>query len=228
MNELFENRIKTHSLFLLISFIFLNLSILCLVPEAYAGRTGNLIGRVTDQKTGEPVINGKVAGVNQQWDWKTDYDGKYFLLNILPGIYEIEVSHIEFHTNVISEVTIIRDSTTVVDIELLPRHPERVSISTPPHNINRLLKTGLFTGKVTDKITGEPVSNANVQIIDLNSLVTTDTSGFFRTNFIVSGIYNIQISCVGYRIKILKDFNIKALVTTELKIELEREETEPE
>ncbi|MBI2950731.1 carboxypeptidase regulatory-like domain-containing protein, partial [bacterium] len=63
---------------------------------ATAGTVGKLTGRVTDLK-GEalPGVNVAISGTNR--GAVTGADGSYFILNVDPGIYQVEASMVGYH-----------------------------------------------------------------------------------------------------------------------------------
>lgn len=80
--------------------------------------TGILKGTVRDSMTQEPLsqanifIEGTVIGA------VTDYEGRFILFNLLPGIYTVRVSLLGYSTCVNNDVKIRAGETTVVDINL--------------------------------------------------------------------------------------------------------------
>jgi outer membrane receptor protein involved in Fe transport len=88
---------------------------------ARAGTTGKITGRVVDA-AGEPVIGASVEVVGQGLGAYTDADGRYSVLRIPPGTYEIKVSHVDvemmLQTKVIQAVVVSVDQTTWLNVEL--------------------------------------------------------------------------------------------------------------
>ncbi|NQU05356.1 MAG: carboxypeptidase-like regulatory domain-containing protein, partial [Calditrichaeota bacterium] len=99
-------------------FLFTLFCISIIISISYAGTTGKIVGKITEKDTGEPIIGANVQGVNQTWGAATDMDGEFTILNISPGIYELEISHVEYHTITMENVNINIDLTTELDIEL--------------------------------------------------------------------------------------------------------------
>jgi len=83
-----------------------------------AGGHGKLIGRVTDVKTGEGIINANVVIIGSNFGASTDLDGNYSILNIPPGIYTMEVTCIGYHDWKMKDVYITSDSPTKVNVQL--------------------------------------------------------------------------------------------------------------
>jgi len=88
------------------------------VPLAVrAGTTGKLAGAVTD-KSGKPVANATVALAGQPFGNWADKDGRYNILNIPPGTYDVLVSHIAYKPTTIKGVGISADETTWLNVQL--------------------------------------------------------------------------------------------------------------
>ncbi|MCB0314181.1 MAG: carboxypeptidase-like regulatory domain-containing protein, partial [Calditrichaeota bacterium] len=70
--------------------------LLMLFGWALAGTTGKIAGRISDAKTGESLI-----GVNLQLEGtalgsSTDVDGYFVILNVPPGLYNLNISYIGY------------------------------------------------------------------------------------------------------------------------------------
>ena len=89
-----------------------------LIPAAVqAGTTGKLAGRVAD-KQDKPVANATVAVAGQPFGNWADQDGRYNILNIPPGTYDILVSHIAYKPMTVKGVSISADETTWLNLQL--------------------------------------------------------------------------------------------------------------
>ena len=77
-----------------------------------------------------------------------------------------------------------------------------------------LLCTKLFTqnnnisGLVIDRYTGQPIEFANVSIVDLGLGSSTDSLGFFKINNLNPGIYNLQVSFIGYKTETIYELKL--------------------
>lgn len=83
-----------------------------------AGITGKLVGTITDAGTGEalPTANIQVVGTNL--GAATDLNGKFFIINLPPGVISVRTSYIGYETLTISNVKIMVDLTTTLNIKL--------------------------------------------------------------------------------------------------------------
>ena len=85
---------------------------------ARAGITGILEGRVADKKTREPLVGVTIIFPSLHQGGTTDADGNYQIKNIRAGVYSVRFSIIGYKTIVMTEVTILPDLRTKVNIEM--------------------------------------------------------------------------------------------------------------
>jgi hypothetical protein len=82
-----------------------------------AGTTGKLTGKVVNRETGEAVADATIREVKTRlFGGPADDNGKFFILNIPPGIYDVEVTHMNYHQLVIKNVQINIDYTTTLTL----------------------------------------------------------------------------------------------------------------
>src|SRR3972149_3887368 len=95
---------------------------LCLVFALAAAvlsqETGKIAGKVHIRSTGEPRIGAVVVVKGTQLGASTDIDGNYFILNILPGEYEISASFLGYQKVTQSGVVVNINRTTTLDFSL--------------------------------------------------------------------------------------------------------------
>jgi len=84
-----------------------------------AGVTGKLAGKVTDATTGEALVGANVMIIGTTLGSAADLDGNYAILNIPPGIYSVKVSYLGYQPNILNEVRIVVDQTTLIDFRLI-------------------------------------------------------------------------------------------------------------
>jgi len=101
---------KSTHLFLLLALFLVNLS--------YAGVTGKITGRITDQTSNEPLPGVNVVIKGTMMGAATDMEGKFFILNVPPGTYTLSVSMIGYTTKEITNVSVSSDLTTTINIQL--------------------------------------------------------------------------------------------------------------
>jgi outer membrane receptor for ferrienterochelin and colicin len=84
----------------------------------YAGTTGKLSGSVKDAQTGEDLVGANIMIVGTDLGAATNVNGSYVILNIPPGTYSVKISFIGYESKIVTEVGIIVDQTTLLDISL--------------------------------------------------------------------------------------------------------------
>ena len=85
-----------------------------LVTNAMAFADGNIAGKISDEKTGEPVIGATVMVKGTGKGTATDVDGR-FQITIAAGDYSVEVRYLGYQPKDISDVVVKDGQTTTVD-----------------------------------------------------------------------------------------------------------------
>jgi len=83
--------------------------------------SGTLKGTLTDSETGEPLPFVNIVlqkGDRQVTGSATDFDGKYTIKPIPPGVYDVLISYVGYNAKKIEGVQINNDKISFVDIEL--------------------------------------------------------------------------------------------------------------
>lgn len=80
--------------------------------------TGNLKGKITDSKTGDPLVGANVIILNHTWGAATAIDGKYEIKNIPVGVYSVKISYVGYEPKIIHKINIEANKTYVVNAEL--------------------------------------------------------------------------------------------------------------
>jgi len=88
------------------------------IQLTFAGTTGKITGVVTDSETGEPLpgVNVIIQGTN--YGAATDLSGVFFILNVPPGIHDLEANFIGYARMTIQEVRVVVDMTTTTNISM--------------------------------------------------------------------------------------------------------------
>ncbi len=94
--------------------------LLLLPVVAVAGTTGKIEGKVTDQSTGQPLALANVQIVGSNVGANTDEEGRFFILNVPAGRYNVRVAYVGYKETLVYNVTIIADFTTTQDVALQP------------------------------------------------------------------------------------------------------------
>ncbi len=84
---------------------------------AVAGTTGTISGRVLDPD-GKPVVAATVIVVGTRLGAYTDAEGKFLILNVAPGTYDVKASRLGFNAVTMSGVIASADNTTRIDLKM--------------------------------------------------------------------------------------------------------------
>ncbi len=81
--------------------------------------------------------------------------------------------------------------------------------------------TGKLVGRVVDKRSGKPLEGVNIVIVGTHLGAATDAAGKFAIYNIPAGVYEVQVSMIGYRIVHYKNVRILMDLKTVLHVQLE-------
>jgi len=87
----------------------------CIVVPSFAFDNGRITGKVTDQKTGEPLIGVTVLIQGTSHGTVTDVTGNY-TLNAAPGTYTLEFKYMGYQTKAITEVIVKSSGATSLPV----------------------------------------------------------------------------------------------------------------
>lgn len=93
------------------------LLVLLLAPSV-ALAAGKVVGTVLDSESGRPLINVNVILVDTRHGSATDLDGRYLILNVPPGNYDLKASIVGYQTVTVKGVRITDGRTTTIDLEM--------------------------------------------------------------------------------------------------------------
>ncbi len=140
--------------------------------------TGDIVGKVTDSITGEPVPNVQVYTEPPTQVVSTDQNGEFSIPDVPEGEYEVRY-HKDGYQDDSKKVVVKAGQVVRADLSLKP------------------LK-GLVYGTVMDAETSEPIPGASVTTVPPTVSVTTDAEGNYRIGPIGIGLYTVKVSKEGY------------------------------
>lgn len=94
-----------------LNLLFVSICVVISISVLFAGTTGKIAGRVTDEVSGEPLAGVNIVLMGTSMGAATDIDGNYTILNISPGLYSIKAMMIGYAPMVIEEVRVNVDVT---------------------------------------------------------------------------------------------------------------------
>ena len=155
------------------------LVILFFLKPLYSGTTGKIAGRITDEDN-NPLIGCNVIIKGTSLGAASDLDGKYFILNIPPGVYEISSSMIGYGTVTITGVQVIVDLTAKADFTLNTEtiEGEEITVTAEKPTV-RLDQTSMSAVVSSEDIENLPVTDVG-DIIELQAGIVRDPSGGFH------------------------------------------------
>jgi outer membrane receptor protein involved in Fe transport len=83
-----------------------------------SGITGKIQGVVSDTYTDEPIPYADVIIAGTEMGAATDAEGRFYILNVPPGRYTVEVSYIGYQTKRITDVVVEIDRTTRLEVDI--------------------------------------------------------------------------------------------------------------
>lgn len=94
------------------------LVVLLAAATSFAGTTGKIAGKVTDQKSREPLLGVNIVVIGTRLGAVTDFDGNFIILQVPPGIYTVRASLIGYQEVIYENVRVSIDLTTPLDFQL--------------------------------------------------------------------------------------------------------------
>ncbi len=136
----------------------------------FAGTTGKIAGNITDAKTGEPLYGANVVVKGTSMGAASDVDGNYVIVNIIPGIYTINVTMIGYQPLQYENIRVSSDLTTTIDCELTMTTVdlgESIIVTAERKLVTRDMTSSLST-MAADQIEDLPVSSVT-EVLRLNA-----------------------------------------------------------
>jgi outer membrane receptor protein involved in Fe transport len=119
---------------------------LFIVQGAFAGTSGKLSGRVLDNKK-QPLAGANLAIPSARLGALSDAEGRFAIIGIPAGTYEVKVNLLGYGPVVVQDVRISADNTTALDVELAeaPLLMKEVVISAQRPVVNLKLTSTIST-----------------------------------------------------------------------------------
>ena len=145
----------------------------------YAGTTGKIVGKVTDEN-GNALIGCNVIVKGTSLGAATNQNGEYFILNVPPGYYQVSASMIGYGGVTIKDLQVIVDLTAKANFRLNTEsiEGEEVVVVAETPTV-RLDQTSMAAVISADDIENLPVSEIS-DLIELQAGVVKDESGGFH------------------------------------------------
>ena len=145
-----------------------------LVPEDVANIINNLESQASDSEIIQPVVDPIKLDIDENGQFEVE----------LPAGTNYKIIATDDSGNLgaqIDNISVSEQQTTEVEI-----------------TNTDLVATGSAKLTVQSLLTGNPIDNATITLLDLNSQITTSTQGIAELNQLAKGSYQISISAQGY------------------------------
>jgi hypothetical protein len=150
--------------------------------QLMAGTTGKIAGVVTDNSTGDPLVGANVVIVDQAMGAAVDPDGDFYILNVPPGVYTLEVTMMGYATTQLTDVRVFIDRTTPLDIQLesTTLEAEEITVVAPRIVVKRDVSQSEISAS-GDQIDDTPVVQDVTSYMNLQAGIhTVISSGFLE------------------------------------------------
>lgn len=168
---------------------FITLLFVCFSAVVFAQGTGKISGIVTDKKTGESLIGAgvKIAGTTKAV--ATDTAGKYSLVGLEPGKYELEVSYVTYATKKISNIEVKAGEITNLNINLEEANSQTLTQVVISAQINKETEIALLSsqknaveikqGIGAQELSRKGVSDVEEGLTKITGITKVDGRGLF-------------------------------------------------
>jgi hypothetical protein len=159
----------------------------------FNGISGKIQGVVIDEATNAPIPYVNVVILNTELGTATDQDGTFFILNVLPSIYTVEISCVGYQTQQIKDVIVEIDQTARLKIILTqaPIEMEPITIiSKTPFVKKDMTGTTYIVRK--DELAALPIDYTISLIAFQPSVANLDTALYVRGGRATEVLYMID------------------------------------
>jgi hypothetical protein len=161
------------------------------LPSLAFAQNAKLAGTITDAETGDPIPGATVALEGTQQGAATDEQGRYVIIGIEPGTYDIRVSFVGYTTEVTRGVLLTSNRTTTFSTELSTEVIQggEVIVEAEEPVVDQSQTTS------RSLVTGEEISN--LPVADLEGVVARTSNAYegfvrgsrrFETRTVVEGV----------------------------------------
>ena len=136
------------------------LLLLLSVSLLWSGTTGKVAGKVIAKDNGEPVIGATIMIVGTSLGAATDLNGYFTILNVPPGIFNVQVSFIGYRKVIVNNLRVFIDQTASLDISMEPEAIEMNAIEVVGDRLTVKKDVATSVASISDKdVASLPVDN---------------------------------------------------------------------
>lgn len=192
------------------------LGLLFTVSGLFAQTTGKIAGQITDAETGDPLPGANVVLVDTRMGAAADIEGRYFILNIRPGMYELRVDMIGYAPVIVEDVAISINRTVPIDVKMSPATIEgEVVVIEVERMAMKKDQTGTIKNISSDQLEILPVENLSA-VVNMQAGVV---DGHFRggrateVSYLIDGVavdetFGGQYAAVEIEPETIKDLEV--------------------
>ena len=156
-----------------------SLLLIFVIQFLFAGTTGKISGKVVDESN-QPLIGCNIIIKGTSLGAATDIKGEYFIINVPPGIYNINASMIGYGAVTIEGTQVMVDLTAKANFFLKPESIEGEEITvTAEKPTVRLDQTSMSAVVSSEDIENLPVTDVG-DIIELQAGIVRDPNVGFH------------------------------------------------
>ena len=141
-------------------FLFLCIYFLSLAFQLSAQNGSKIVGVVTDEKSGQPLIGCSIFIENLMLGDATDSDGNYLILNVPSGTYNIKAQMVGYNTQVVEGVIVSSGLTINLDFKMNTEAIEMQEVTVTSYKIPPVQKdlTSKLQGRTGEEISQIPIT----------------------------------------------------------------------
>lgn len=172
---------KTKLTFILLLFVFFFESI-------NAQSKGNLSGKITDTKTGEPLIGATIIFEGTTIGASSDANGRYLIENIPTGTYNLKASYIGYQSLIKYNIVIRSEGNVDINFQLQQDLSELGEVVVTPNPFQKLNTTPLSIQRLSqEEIASYPGGNNDIARVVQTLPGVGGSIGGFRNDVIIRG-----------------------------------------
>ena len=166
---------------------FLKLVLFIFIPLSAISQSGVIKGSIKDKLTNMPIIGANIVLVETSYGSSSDLDGKYELLGLKPGIYNIQVSYIGYETISQSEIEVQGVRPTIFNFELIENLNKLDEVVIKAASFNKTAESPVSLRTIgVSEIKRNPGGNRDISRV-IQSLPGVTSTASFRNDLIIRG-----------------------------------------
>ncbi|SMO79112.1 TonB-dependent receptor [Gracilimonas mengyeensis] len=168
--------------------LFIIFSFCIFTSPIFAQSTGTITGRVTDAKTGEPLIGATVVLEGTELGDATNPDGRFTIDDIPTKTYNVKASYVGFVTQTRFNVVVRSEGNIDLNFELEEQVSELDDVTITPNPFAKSQESPISIQKFSqEEITSYPGGNNDIAKVVQSLPGVSGSVGGFRNDVIIRG-----------------------------------------